>query len=89
MFPSGNRKKLVEKEGDSYGYGFVNRAGCQAVKAYLEKEGSIPPSIAEEPKKTALILTEDHCVQVCSLEKNDSELCKVTCALKEKLRSGR
>lgn len=55
----------------------------KAVKAYLEKEGSIPPSIAEEPKKTALILTEDHCDQVCSLEKNDSELCKVTCALKE------
>jgi len=55
----------------------------KAVKAYLEKEGSVPPSVAEDPQKTALILTENHCDQVCSFEKNDSELCKVTCALKE------
>lgn len=55
----------------------------KAVKAYLEKEGSVPPSVAEEPQKTALILTENHCDQACSFEKNDSELCKVTCALNE------
>lgn len=52
----------------------------RAVKAYLEKEG-ITSVVPEERKvNSALILTEHHCEE-CAVEKLDSELCKVTCAL--------
>lgn len=53
----------------------------RAVKAYLEKEGITGISSEEKPAKTALILTEDHCGECCSMEKYDSERCKVSCAL--------
>lgn len=53
----------------------------RAVKAYLEKEGITGVAAEEKPAKTALILTEDHCGECCSMEKYDSELCKVSCAL--------
>ncbi len=53
----------------------------RAVKAYLEKEGITGVSAEEKPAKTALILTEDHCGECCSMEKYDSEMCKVSCAL--------
>ncbi|MGN0691856.1 MAG: hypothetical protein ACI4K7_05880, partial [Oscillospiraceae bacterium] len=53
----------------------------RAVKAYLEKEGITGASLEAKPAKTALILTEDHCGECCSMEKYDSELCKVSCAL--------
>lgn len=53
----------------------------RAVKAYLEKEGITGASPEVKPAKTALILTEDHCGECCSMEKYDSELCKVSCAL--------
>lgn len=52
----------------------------RAVKAYLEKEGITGEAVAA-PEKSALILTEDHCGEVCSMEKYNSELCKVSCAL--------
>lgn len=52
----------------------------RAVKAYLEKEG-ITSVVPEERKvNSALVLTEHHCEE-CAVEKLDSELCKVTCAL--------
>ncbi len=54
----------------------------RAVKAYLEKEGITGAPVAKEIKaKSALILTEEHCGECCSMEKLDSELCKVSCAL--------
>lgn len=53
----------------------------RAVKAYLEKEGITGVSQEEKPVKSALILTEDHCNEFCAMEKYDSELCKVSCAL--------
>lgn len=52
----------------------------RAVKAYLEKEGITSAVQAERKVKSALILTEHHCEE-CAVEKLDSELCKVTCAL--------
>ena len=51
-----------------------------AVKAYLEKEGITSAVQAERKVNSALILTEHHCEE-CAVEKLDSELCKVTCAL--------
>ena len=52
----------------------------RAVKAYLEKEGITSAVQAEHKVNSALILTEHHCEE-CAVEKLDSELCKVTCAL--------
>ena len=52
----------------------------RAVKAYLEKEGITSAVQAERKVNSALILTEHHCEE-CAVEKLDSELCKVTCAL--------
>ena len=52
----------------------------RAVKAYLEKEGITSAVPAERKVNSALILTEHHCEE-CAVEKLDSELCKVTCAL--------
>ena len=52
----------------------------RAVKAYLEKEGITSAVQAERKVSSALILTEHHCEE-CAVEKLDSELCKVTCAL--------
>ena len=52
----------------------------RAVKAYLEKEGITSTVQAERKVNSALILTEHHCEE-CAVEKLDSELCKVTCAL--------
>lgn len=52
----------------------------RAVKAYLEKEGISGEAVAA-PEKSALILTENHCGETCSMEKYNSELCKVSCAL--------
>ena len=52
----------------------------RAVKAYLEKEGITSVVSAERKVNSALILTEHHCEE-CAVEKLDSELCKVTCAL--------
>lgn len=53
----------------------------RAVKAYLEKEGVVPAAApAVEPRK-ALVLTEEHCGENCSVESYGSELCKVDCAL--------
>ena len=53
----------------------------RAVKAYLEKEGVVPAAApAVEPRK-ALVLTEEHCGETCSVEAYGSELCKVDCAL--------
>lgn len=52
----------------------------RAVKAYLEKEGITSVVPAERKVNSALILTEHHCEE-CAVEKLDSELCKVTCAL--------
>lgn len=53
----------------------------RAVKAYLEKEGITGTQAKEVKAKSALILTEEHCGECCSMEKLDSELCKVSCAL--------
>lgn len=53
----------------------------RAVKAYLEKEGITGAPAKEVKAKSALILTEEHCGECCSMEKLDSELCKVSCAL--------
>ncbi len=53
----------------------------RAVKAYLEKEGVVAAAApAVEPRK-ALVLTEEHCGESCSIEAYGSELCKVDCAL--------
>ena len=52
----------------------------RAVKAYLEQEGITSAVQAERKVNSALILTEHHCEE-CAVEKLDSELCKVTCAL--------
>ena len=52
----------------------------RAVKAYLEKEGITSVVPAERKVNSALILTEHHCEE-CAVEKLDSDLCKVTCAL--------
>lgn len=52
----------------------------RAVKAYLEKEGVVPAAAPVEPRK-ALVLTEEHCGETCSIENYGSELCKVDCAL--------
>lgn len=52
----------------------------RAVKAYLEKEGITSVVPAERKVNSALVLTEHHCEE-CAVEKLDSELCKVTCAL--------
>ena len=52
----------------------------RAVKAYLEKEGITSAVQAERKVNSALILTEHHCEE-CAVEKLDSDLCKVTCAL--------
>lgn len=53
----------------------------RAVKAYLEKDGTIAAAApAVEPRK-ALVLTEEHCGETCSIESYGSELCKVDCAL--------
>lgn len=52
----------------------------RAVKAYLEKEGITSAVPAERKVNSALVLTEHHCEE-CAVEKLDSELCKVTCAL--------
>ena len=53
----------------------------RAVKAYLEKEGVVAATApAVEPRK-ALVLTEEHCGENCSIEAYGSELCKVDCAL--------
>ena len=53
----------------------------RAVKAYLEKDGTIAAAApAAEPRK-ALVLTEEHCGEACSIEAYGSELCKVDCAL--------
>ena len=52
----------------------------RAVKAYLEKEGITSAVQVERKVNSALILTEHHCEE-CAVEKLDSELCKVTCAL--------
>lgn len=52
----------------------------RAVKAYLEKEGITSVASTERKVNSALILTEHHCEE-CAVEKLDSELCKVTCAL--------
>lgn len=54
----------------------------RAVKAYLEQEGITDPhDVKPVPQKTALVLTEEHCGDVCSMEKFGSDLCKVDCAL--------
>lgn len=55
----------------------------RAVKAYLEQEGITAPAEKKIQQKSALILTEDHCGDVCSVEKFNSELCKVDCALSQ------
>lgn len=52
----------------------------RAVKAYLEKEGVVAAAAPVEPRK-ALVLTEEHCGETCSMEAFGSELCKVDCAL--------
>ena len=52
----------------------------RAVKAYLEKEGVVAAAAPVEPRK-ALVLTEEHCGENCSIEAYGSELCKVDCAL--------
>ena len=52
----------------------------RAVKAYLEKDGTIAAAAPVEPRK-ALVLTEEHCGEACSIEAYGSELCKVDCAL--------
>lgn len=52
----------------------------RAVKAYLEKEGITAAVPAERKVNSALILKEQHCDE-CAVEKLDSDLCKVTCAL--------
>ena len=52
----------------------------RAVKAYLEKDGTIAAAAPVEPRK-ALVLTEEHCGETCSIEAYGSELCKVDCAL--------
>lgn len=52
----------------------------RAVKAYLEKEGVVAAAAPVEPRK-ALVLTEEHCGETCSIENYGSELCKVDCAL--------
>ena len=52
----------------------------RAVKAYLEKEGVVAAPAPVEPRK-ALVLTEEHCGETCSIENYGSELCKVDCAL--------
>lgn len=52
----------------------------RAVKAYLEKEGVVAAAAPVEPRK-ALVLTEEHCGETCSIEAYGSELCKVDCAL--------
>lgn len=56
----------------------------KAVKAYLVSEG-IPVESAPAPvqKHWALILTEDHCDNFCSKEKNCGDKCGITCALAE------
>jgi len=55
----------------------------KAVKSYLVSEG-IPVESAPKPRKRwALVLTEDHCSDYCSKEKNSSDICEVTCALME------
>ena len=53
----------------------------RAVKAYLEKEGITGASVKERKVNSALVLTEEHCGECCSMEKLDSDMCKVTCAL--------
>lgn len=52
----------------------------RAVKAYLEKDGTLAAVAPVEPRK-ALVLTEEHCGETCSIENYGSELCKVDCAL--------
>lgn len=52
----------------------------RAVKAYLEKEGITAAVPVERKVNSALILKEEHCDE-CAVEKLDSDLCKVTCAL--------
>ena len=41
----------------------------RAVKAYLEKDGTIAAAAPVEPRK-ALVLTEEHCGETCSIEAN-------------------
>ena len=53
----------------------------RAVKAYLEKEGVVPAAAAPVEPRKALVLTEEHCGEACSIEAYGSELCKVDCAL--------
>ena len=53
----------------------------RAVKAYLEKEGITGVSAQGRKVNSALVLTEEHCGECCSMEKLDSDMCKVTCAL--------
>lgn len=53
----------------------------RAVKAYLEQEGITAPQETPVAKKSALVLTEDHCGEHCSMEAFGSDLCKVDCAL--------
>ena len=53
----------------------------RAVKAYLEKEGVVAAVPAPVEPRKALVLTEEHCGETCSIENYGSELCKVDCAL--------
>ena len=53
----------------------------RAVKAYLEKEGVVPAAAPVVEPRKALVLTEEHCGENCSVESYGSELCKVDCAL--------
>ena len=53
----------------------------RAVKAYLEKDGTIAAAAAPVEPRKALVLTEEHCGETCSIENYGSELCKVDCAL--------
>lgn len=53
----------------------------RAVKAYLEKEGVVPAAAPVVEPRKALVLTEEHCGENCSVENYGSELCKVDCAL--------
>ena len=53
----------------------------RAVKAYLEKDGTIAAAAAPVEPRKALVLTEEHCGEACSIEAYGSELCKVDCAL--------
>ena len=53
----------------------------RAVKAYLEKEGVVAAAAPVVEPRKALVLTEEHCGENCSIEAYGSELCKVDCAL--------